>query len=70
MSIDAFIVLIYAICFLTNMILAGRLAGLFAIESFSDSCHPPPNSFDTIKNNTICPLGIDLNSFNFAHFYK
>jgi hypothetical protein len=71
MFIVACMLVIYPLSIVINLILAGQLAGLFATESFNHDCHyEHSNLTDTIKNNTICPLGIDLNSFNFPHFYK
>ncbi|CAF1285349.1 unnamed protein product [Adineta steineri] len=59
------------VCALTTIILFGRITGLFATKSFSVDCHNQYENFvSTIINNSVCPFGIDLNSFNYDRLHK
>ncbi|CAF1031428.1 unnamed protein product [Adineta steineri] len=76
--IDLFLLIIalslilgHAACLLAKVILFGRITGLFATTSFSVDCHNQYENFaSTIINNSVCPLGIDLNSLNSDRLYK
>ncbi|CAF1396036.1 unnamed protein product [Adineta steineri] len=63
--------LAHAACILANVILFGRITGLFATTSFTVDCHNQyENSVSTIINNTICPFGTDLNPLNYDRLHK
>ncbi|CAF4394938.1 unnamed protein product, partial [Adineta steineri] len=54
------------VCALANVILFGRITGLFATTSFAVDCdNQYQNPVSTIINNTVCPFGIDLNPLNY-----
>ncbi|CAF4218951.1 unnamed protein product, partial [Adineta steineri] len=76
--IDIFLIII-AVCFmlgdvvcaLANVILFGRITGLFATRLFVVDCHNQyENSVSAIINNTVCPFGIDLNPLNYDRLHK
>ncbi|CAF1495581.1 unnamed protein product, partial [Adineta steineri] len=59
------------VCVLANVILFGRITGLFATTSFAVDCHSQyENSVSTIINNSVCPFGIDINPLNYDRLYK
>ncbi|CAF1393329.1 unnamed protein product [Adineta steineri] len=67
------VLLILGLCFMlghvvgaiANVILFGRITGLFATTSFAVDCTNQYKNFvSTILNNTVCPFGIDLNPLN------
>ncbi|CAF0906256.1 unnamed protein product [Adineta steineri] len=59
------------VCALANVILFGRITGLFATTSFAVDCgNQYENSVFTIINNTVCPFGIDLNPLNYDRLHK
>ncbi|CAF4071555.1 unnamed protein product, partial [Adineta steineri] len=61
----------HTVCVLANVILFGRITGLFATTSFAVDCHNQyKNVESTIINNTICPFGIDLNPLNYDRLHK
>jgi hypothetical protein len=71
MVVSTFLRVSAALLLIATLIIFGQMTGLFAMESFSDSCSPQQqNTIDTIKNNISCPLGIELNPFNFVHLHK
>ncbi|CAF4027162.1 unnamed protein product, partial [Adineta steineri] len=54
-----------------NVILFGRITGLFVTTSFAVDCHNQyENLVSTIINNSVCPFGIDLNPLNFDRLHK
>ncbi|CAF3937993.1 unnamed protein product, partial [Adineta steineri] len=56
---------------LANVILFGRITGLFATTSFAVDCdNQYQNLESTIINNTVCPFGIDLNALNYDRLNK
>ncbi|CAF4271468.1 unnamed protein product, partial [Adineta steineri] len=60
------LILGHAACLLAKVILFGQITGLFATTSFSVDCdNQYKNLASTIINNTVCPLGIDLNPLNY-----
>ncbi|CAF4244189.1 unnamed protein product, partial [Adineta steineri] len=59
------------VCALANVILFGRITGLFATTSFAVDCdNQYQNPVSTIINNTVCPFGIDLNPLNYDRLHK
>ncbi|CAF1240235.1 unnamed protein product [Adineta steineri] len=71
MIIAVFCALMHGVCALANVILFGRITGLFATTSFSVDCDNQYENFvSTIINNTVCPLGIDLNPLNYDRLNK
>jgi ABC-type transporter Mla maintaining outer membrane lipid asymmetry permease subunit MlaE len=63
--------LLAAFCIIGALVLFGKVTGMFAAESFAENCSGQhQNSFDTVKNNITCPLGIELNPFNFIDLHK
>ncbi|CAF1433676.1 unnamed protein product [Adineta steineri] len=73
------LLLILGLCFmlvhvagvLVNIILFGRITGVFATTSFAVDCHNQYQNFaSTIINNTVCPLGIDINPLNYDRLHK
>ncbi|CAF0742816.1 unnamed protein product [Adineta steineri] len=73
------LLMILSLCFmlghvvgvLVNVILFGRITGLFATTSFAVDCdNQYQNLESTIINNTVCPLGIDLNPLNYDRLNK
>ena len=71
MAFVMFISVLEACFFVAGEVLFGRISGMFAMESFDDTCrHQQQNYTDTIKNNMTCPLGINLNPINFDHLYR
>ncbi|CAF4187482.1 unnamed protein product, partial [Adineta steineri] len=71
MIIALFFVLMHGVCALANIILFGRITGLFATTSFAVDCdNQYQNLASTIINNTVCPLGIDLNPLNYDRLHK
>ncbi|CAF0924787.1 unnamed protein product [Adineta steineri] len=71
MIIGLFFMLGDITCALANVILFGRITGLFATILFAVDCDIQyENSVSTIINNTVCPLGIDLNPLNYDRLYK
>jgi hypothetical protein len=53
------------------MIVFGRVTGIFAVHSFGGTCEQRQQySMTPSGKNYTCPLGIDLNSFNYARFHK
>ncbi|CAF0897185.1 unnamed protein product [Adineta steineri] len=64
-------VLLHGFFMLANVILFGRITGLFATTSFAVDCHNQYENFaSTIINNTVCPFGIDLNPLNYDRLHK
>ncbi|CAF1214555.1 unnamed protein product [Adineta steineri] len=58
-------------CLLADIILFGRITGLFAATSFAVDCHNQyENSLSKIINSSVCPLGIDLNPLNYDRLHK
>ncbi|CAF4115308.1 unnamed protein product, partial [Adineta steineri] len=71
MILGLFFVLMHGVCALANIILFGRITGLFATTSFAVDCdNQYQNLESTIINNTVCPLGIDLNALNYDRLHK
>ncbi|CAF1435722.1 unnamed protein product, partial [Adineta steineri] len=65
------LILGHAACLLAKVILFGQITGLFATTSFSVDCdNQYQNLASTIINNTVCPLGIDLNPLNYDRLQK
>ncbi|CAF1456940.1 unnamed protein product [Adineta steineri] len=73
------LLLILGLCFMltlivsirVNVILFGRITGLFVTTSFAVDCHNQyKNLVPTIINNSVCPFGIDLNPLNFDRLHK
>ncbi|CAF1391466.1 unnamed protein product [Adineta steineri] len=63
--------LVHVVGTLANVILFGRITGLFTTTSFAVDCdNQYQNLASTIINNTICPLGIDLNPLNYDRLNK
>ncbi|CAF1003992.1 unnamed protein product [Adineta steineri] len=63
--------LVHVVGTLANVILFGRITGLFATTSFAVDCdNQYQNLASTIINNTICPLGIGLNPLNYDRLNK
>ncbi|CAF1182935.1 unnamed protein product [Adineta steineri] len=59
----------HIVCILANIILFGRITGLFATTSFAVDCNNQ-NLTSTIINNTVCPPGVDLNPLNYDRLHK
>ncbi len=54
-----------------TLIFFGKVTALFASQSFAGNCPDQhQNAIGTIKENSTCPLGIELNPSNFAHLHK
>ncbi|CAF3900579.1 unnamed protein product [Adineta steineri] len=71
MIIALFLLLLHCVCVLGNVILFGRITGLFATTSFAVDCdNQYRNTASTIINNTVCPFGIDLNPLNYDRLHK
>ncbi|CAF4089268.1 unnamed protein product [Adineta steineri] len=71
MILGLFFVLMHGVCALANIILFGRITGLFATTSFAVDCDTQYQNLEsTIINNTVCPLGIDLNALNYDRLHK
>lgn len=71
MAFVFFISVLEACFFVSGEVLFGQISGIFAMESFADTCrHQQQNYTNTIKNNMTCPLGITLNPTNFNHLYR
>ncbi|CAF0845843.1 unnamed protein product [Adineta steineri] len=65
------LILIHEVCVLANVILFGRITGLFATTSFAVDCNNRyQNLTSTNINNSVCPLGIDLNPLNYDRLHK
>ncbi|CAF0775086.1 unnamed protein product [Adineta steineri] len=63
--------LVHAVSVLANIILFGRITGLFATTSFAVDCDNQYQNLESgIINNTICPFGIDLNPLNYDRLHK
>ncbi|CAF3995308.1 unnamed protein product, partial [Adineta steineri] len=63
--------LVHAVSVLANIILFGRITGLFATTSFAVDCDNQYQNLESgIINNTICPFGIDLNPLNYDRLNK
>ncbi|CAF4134768.1 unnamed protein product, partial [Adineta steineri] len=70
-TITLCLILGHAACLLAKVILFGQIAGLFVTTSFSVDCdNQYQNLASTIINNTVCPLGIDLNPLNYDRLQK
>jgi hypothetical protein len=71
MSIAACLITFHAFFVVFSLVLFGRLAGMFATESFAGTCdHKDQNLSTSIKTENTCPLGIDLNPLNYIRFHK
>ncbi|CAF0995713.1 unnamed protein product [Rotaria sordida] len=71
MVITICLAVLHVICMLTNLIIFGRLTGIFAIESFGNNCSDQHSaSIALINNNKIYTQGIDLNIWNNALLHK
>jgi hypothetical protein len=71
MFIAACLIVVHTVCILTNLFLFGRVTGIFVVESFGGNCdHKQQGSTGKNTNNNICPLGIELNPFNYIRFQK
>ncbi|CAF3961539.1 unnamed protein product [Rotaria sp. Silwood1] len=65
------LILLHTICILANIILFGRLTGIFATESFGDACdYQHQNLIAPIKNNNTYSQGTELITFNNDSSYK
>ncbi|CAF4069513.1 unnamed protein product, partial [Adineta steineri] len=73
------LLLILGLCFmlghvvgvLANVILFGRIMGLFTTTSFAVDCDNQYKNLESgIINNTLCPLGIDLDPLNYDRLHK
>ncbi|CAF1432493.1 unnamed protein product [Adineta steineri] len=65
------LILIHEVCVLANVILFGRITGLFATTSFAVDCNNQyQNLTSTIIKNSVCPLGIDLNPLNYDRLHN
>ncbi|CAF1262542.1 unnamed protein product [Rotaria sordida] len=63
--------ILHVCCISANLILFGKLTGLFAIESFGDNCdHQHRNSIAPITHNNTYSQDIELNIFNNASSHK
>jgi hypothetical protein len=65
--LGSFCAVLYGICMVANVVLFGQITGAFATESFSGYCHlhQQQNSSMTSVENKICPMGIELNPYNY-----
>ncbi|CAF1156838.1 unnamed protein product, partial [Rotaria sordida] len=71
MFIAICLILVHAFCIIANLILFGRLTGLFVIESFGDNCdHQYRNSIAPIIHNNTYFQDIELRIFNHAPSHK
>jgi hypothetical protein len=71
MFIAACLILVHIVCALTNMCLFGRVTGIFVVESFGGNCdYKQQGSIGTNASYNTCPLGIELNPFNYLRFQK
>ncbi|CAF1372782.1 unnamed protein product [Adineta steineri] len=71
MIIALCLILGHTACLLANVILFGRITGLFATTSFSVDCdNQYKNLTSTIINSSVCPLDIDLNPLNYNRLHK
>ncbi|CAF0997871.1 unnamed protein product [Adineta steineri] len=71
MMIALCLMLVHIACILANVILFGRITGLFATTSFAVDCDDHYENFTSaIINNSVCPLGINLNPLNYDRLHK
>ncbi|CAF1012520.1 unnamed protein product [Adineta steineri] len=71
MIIALCLILGHTACLLANVILFGRITGLFATTSFSVDCdNQYKNLTSTIINSSVCSLDIDLNPLNYDRLHK
>ncbi|CAF1039504.1 unnamed protein product, partial [Adineta steineri] len=55
----------------SNVLLFGRITGLFATTSFAVDCDNQYQNLESgIINNTVCPFGIELNPLNYDRLHK
>ncbi|CAF1148770.1 unnamed protein product, partial [Adineta steineri] len=55
----------------SNVLLFGRITGLFATTSFAVDCDNQYQNLESgIINNTVCPFGIELNPLNYDRLQK
>ncbi|CAF0915009.1 unnamed protein product [Adineta steineri] len=61
----------HAVGVIANVILFGRITGLFATTSFAVDCDNQYKNLESgIINNTLCPLGINLDPLNYDRLHK
>lgn len=61
---------IHTSCSVVDLVLFGRLAGLFAVKSFGDHCDfQHTSSIAPMKNNNTYSERIELNAFNDASWH-
>ena len=59
------------ISFVAVLVLFGRLAGLFAMESFANDCHNQhKRSLDAMMDHIKCPPGINITSMSTTDILK
>jgi hypothetical protein len=64
MIIAMCLLILHGFSIIANLVLVAQLAGLFINQSFSGSCYLDQQ--DSYK----CPLGIELNSFNYVRLHR
>ena len=70
--ISAMLIIVVETGFLVaGIVLFSRVSGLFAMESFADTCRRQQQaSVHVNQKNITCPLGVHLNPINFDHLHK
>jgi hypothetical protein len=71
--IGLFSAALYGLCYIAHIAIFGQATGIFAIQSFSENCQHRSQQKISLKataNNTGCPLGIELNSYNYSMLHK
>ena len=68
--IGTFAALVHSVCMVLFLLLFGRITGTFTIQSFTNHCHEIQTNETILIIAKKCPLGIDLNLFNFDRLNK
>lgn len=66
------LIIVAETCFLVaGIVLLSRVSGLFAMESFADTCRrQQQDSVDVNEKSITCPLGVHLNPINSDRLHK
>jgi hypothetical protein len=71
MFIAVCLIIVHALCILANSVISGRLTGLFAMKSFGNNCDYQNEKSNIVNtSNYNCPLGIEVNPFNYDRLHK
>lgn len=61
----------HTVCIIGNLVLFGRISGIFANEAFVNACgHEGQSLIMTNKSYSLCPFGIELNAYNYARLHR